>query len=139
MNVDGLNKYNPGAETILYRVQTKKRNMKMMIVAFAPKSSKVMANLLCKDIKHVAPIEILDDYMVMYQFVKCGHVENIRLKMRDINILRQHGWKFIYMPINMPYGFKPQHTITCVQMTKQAIGLKKWHIQTPGALYKFLN
>ena len=55
----------------------------MMIIAFAPKSSKVMANLLCKDIKHVAPIEILDDAF----FNNGRHPLRVRQKAADGSVL----------------------------------------------------
>ena len=74
--------------------------------------------------------------MIMYQFVKPNHIEKISVRMRDIGILRQYGWKFIYINQMPAYDLNAHNAYTCVQLTKYIIRMADWRIQTPGALYK---
>ena len=112
----------------------------MIIIAFSNKTSKVIPHILCRKYKHVAPIVPSGNELTMYQFVNYRHVEKIKLNMRDIKILKAHGWEFIYINgIALPHDFNPYHTRTCVDLTKRAIGLKNLRIQTPSALYKNLT
>lgn len=110
----------------------------MIIVAFSDKTSKILPRVFCGKWKHVAPIVALNDNLVMYQFVRCGRVEKISLKMRDIKILQSYGWRFVYLPCALPHDFNPKDAKTCVEMTKRAIGIRCWHLQTPGALFRHL-
>lgn len=111
----------------------------MIIIAFSNRTSKFIPNILCKKFKHVAPIVPRDNTLIMYQFVRHGHIEQIKLHMRDIKVLKAHGWDFLYMDgASLPHDFNPYRARTCVDLTKRAIGLKDWHIQTPLALYKNL-
>lgn len=112
----------------------------MIIIAFSNKTSKFIPNLLCRKLKHVAPIVPHGDRLIMYQFVSYGRVEKIVLRMRDIQILKAHGWNFIYIDgIRLPYEFNPYTAHTCVDLSKRAIGIKRWRIQTPLGLYKELT
>ena len=111
----------------------------MIIIAFSNKTSKTIPNLLCNRFKHVAPIVPHEDKLIMYQFITRKRVEKIVLRMRDIRILRAHGWDFIYINgIIPPCDFNPYDAHTCVDLSKRAIGMRKWRIQTPLSLYKEL-
>ena len=75
----------------------------------------------------------------MYQFIKRGHVVQISLRPNDIDRLKHFGWKFIKYDAK----FAPEIDLqskpwTCVQFTKQSIGVKKITIQTPDDLLKYL-
>ncbi len=112
----------------------------MIIIAFSNKTSKFIPNVLCRHFKHVAPIVPRDDKLILFQFVKRGHVEKIVLQLRDIQILQARGWKFIYIDgTAVPTDFNPYVARTCVDLTKRAIGIRNWCIQTPLALYKNLQ
>ena len=110
----------------------------MIIITFCNKTSKLLPRLLCKNLKHTAPIGVYQDKLVLYQFVKSGVTEKIHLNMRDLQILQQHGWRFIYLTGNLPYDFCNKKVHTCVQLSKAAIGIKNLRIQTPNSLYKYL-
>lgn len=110
----------------------------MIIIAFSDKTSKILPRLLCRKIKHVSPIDVHNDKLVMYQFVKQKIVVKINLRMRDISTLQRHGWRFIYIPCDMPHEFNTKNIHTCVELAKRAIRLNAWRIQTPYALYKYL-
>lgn len=63
------------------------------------------------------------------------NVKFIKLKKRDITILRQHGWVFI--KITTSYSTitcKP--SITCVLFAKRALGINAPFVWTPYQLYK---
>ena len=76
----------------------------------------------------------------MYQFIKPGCIEQIKLKLRDIQILKSNGWEFIYIDgVTPPHDFDTVNAYTCVGLTKYAIGMKNWRIQTPLALYRKLS
>lgn len=112
----------------------------MVIIAFSNKTSRLIPNLLCRDMKHAAPIVPHSNKLVMYQFVKRGRVEKITLRMRDIKILGAHGWTFVYIDgATPPHKFNPYAARTCVDLSKRAIGVRDWRIQTPRGLYKRLT
>ena len=110
----------------------------MIIIAFSDRTSKILPRILCHGMKHVAPIGVYQDKLIMYQFIKPGKINQIRLSMRDLQILQRHGWRFIYLTGNLPYDFCNKKVHTCVQLSKAAIGIKKLRIQTPNSLYKYL-
>ena len=111
----------------------------MMIVAFTTKTSKIIPRIWCGKWKHVAPIVIRGDVMTMYQFIKHGDIQPIKLIVRDLSILGQYGWKFIYLNQNPVAKINTRDEYTCVQFTKRVIGIYDWRIQTPGALYRILT
>lgn len=111
----------------------------MIIVAFSDKTSKILPRILCRKIKHVAPIIANKNNLIMYQFISRKKCHKIIIKMRDIKILAAHGWRFIYLPIDAAKDFSKMHALTCVQFTKNAIGLKKAFIQTPNGLYEYMR
>lgn len=111
----------------------------MIIIAFSDKTSKILPRFFCKKFLHVAPILINNDKVCMYQFVSKNNIRKVSLKMRDIRVLNMNGWKFIYLPQMPQYDFHNMRAITCVQFTKNVIGIKNWRIQTPYGLYKYLK
>ena len=107
----------------------------MVIIAFAPKSSKILPNIFCKNFKHCAVIVKNKNEFLMYQFISRNHIDIIKIKLRDIRTLGQYGWRFVYIPRNVPRAF-PIKTWTCVNLAKYAIGLHAPIVQTPDSLYK---
>jgi hypothetical protein len=110
----------------------------MIIIAFSEKTSKILPRILCRKIKHTAPIAVYHDKLIMHQFITHRVTEKIELNMRDLQLLRRHGWKFIYLTGKIPHDFCNKNAYTCVQLSKSAIGLKNWRIQTPNALYTYM-
>ena len=110
----------------------------MVIIAFAPKSSKILPNIFCKKYKHCAVMVPQGKDFLLYQFISRGKIYIIKIKQRDIAILYAHGWRFIYTPYNLPREF-PIKTWTCVGLAKYAIGLHALSVQRPDALYKRIH
>lgn len=111
----------------------------MVIIAFAPKSSKVLPNIFCKKFKHCAVIVPSGKDFTMYQFITHKRTEQIALRQRDIRILAAHGWQFIYIPRDVKYDFNPNLSWTCVGLAKCALGIHAPWILTPYALYKYIR
>ncbi len=111
----------------------------MIIIAFSRKTAKILPRLFCSKWKHVAPIVVHNDKIIMYQFVKYDDIQPIPLRMRDIGILGQYGWEFIFLEQNSTHNFNTHHAYTCVQFTKRVIGISNYLIQTPDALYKYIT
>ena len=112
----------------------------MIIIAFSRKTSKILPRIICRKFRHVAPMQCRGDKIVMYQFIRPGHIENINMHMRDIKILHAHGWEFIKLNnINMPHGNWWHGAYSCVNMTKRACNIHTVFIQTPDGLYHALN
>ena len=107
----------------------------MIIIGFAKKSSKILPHIFCKKFKHCAVIVRDGKEFILYQFLSYRHIEKIYLKPRDIKILQQHGWCFVYVPCDLPRNF-PRRYVTCVNMAKSAIKMYAPFIQTPDALYR---
>ena len=110
----------------------------MIIVAFADKTSKQLPRIICRKIKHVAPISVHNDKIIMYQFTHSKNIRPIVLQMRDLQILQKYGWRYVYINGTLRNNFAKQKAKTCVGFTKNAIGVHNWKIQTPYALYKYL-
>lgn len=110
----------------------------MIIIAFSNKTSKILPRLFCRRFRHCAPIFRLGNKLVMYQFTRANNITKIELQNRDIALLRAHGWRFIYIPTDVPCDFDPNHAYSCVDLSKQAIGIHNIFIQTPYALYKYI-
>lgn len=111
----------------------------MFIIAFSNKSNKFLAKLFCKNFKHVAPIYVHKNKMILYQFVKHNNIKKIELKLRDLFILQKHGWQFLVFAGQLNTAVNTKLCFTCVQLTKTMIKLKSPWIQTPEALYKKLS
>jgi len=112
----------------------------MIIIAFSENTSKILPRIFCRRFRHCAPIICNQNDLIMYQFVKHNHIAAIHLHPRDITILRAHGWKFIYIsPDKSIHKFYPEFTYSCVGLSKHALGIRSVFIQTPYALYKYLE
>lgn len=107
----------------------------MVIIAFAPKTSKILPNIFCRNFKHCAVLIKNKNDFLLYQFVSHGKLDIIKIKPRDITILGMHGWRFVYVPVELVKPF-PIKTWTCVNMAKYAIGLHAPFVQTPDKLYQ---
>jgi hypothetical protein len=110
----------------------------MIIVAFTNKTSKILPKLLCRKYKHVAPVLVDKKSMTLIQFVHRKRIVKIKLTWRDIQILKQHGWNFLYLNASTTRQIN-QSAWTCVQMVKNLLGITNINIQTPYALYKYLS
>ena len=110
----------------------------MVIIAFAPNSSKILPNIFCRKFKHCAVIVQHKQDFLMYQFISRGNIDIIKIKSRDIKILQSYGWHFVYIPCNLPIRF-PIKTWTCVNLAKYAVRIIAPSIQTPYALYKKIS
>ena len=111
----------------------------MIYIAFSKTSHRLYVRILCHKFRHCSPMIKIKNKYVLYQFINSKNVANITLSTRDLKILSGHGWKIIQ------YDTKFDHTQTltnktntCVQFTKNAIGIKNKLIQTPYGLYKYL-
>ncbi|MBD5400255.1 hypothetical protein HDR61_00700 [bacterium] len=111
----------------------------MVIIAFSDKTSKVIPRIVCHKFKHCAPIIPTGHDMVMYQFTRPGHVTPIKINMSGIRRLRQHGWQFIYVPHDTPPNFTTRGAISCVDLSKRALGLRAAWIWRPDGLYTYLR
>jgi len=112
----------------------------MIIIAFSQKTSKILPRIFCRNMRHCAPIiPTRRGRMTIYQFTAPGRIRPLKIKTRDLKILRAHGWCFIYIPRDVDANFNPKRAMTCVDLSKRAAGIHKWNIQTPDGLYKYLN
>ncbi len=111
----------------------------MIIIAFCEKTSKFLPRVLCRRFKHCAPIVATSDHgrqFVMHQFIRPGHIIQIGMNVRDMNLLRRRGWVFIQtneIPNNNWHG-----AITCVDLCRHVMGWRRRLLQTPDGLYKQL-
>jgi len=110
----------------------------MLYIGFSNYSRKPHARLLCRVYKHCAPIIINGDTAFIYQFVRINKIVKITVQKKDLKILKRHGWKFIKYPIDTERVPNNSY-LTCVQFTKSVCGIKNIKIQTPLALFKYLN
>lgn len=110
----------------------------MLYIGFSNYSNKIHAKIFCHRYKHCAPIVIKDETAVIYQFVHVNKVKKITIKKRDLKILQKHGWVLIKYS-TIAQEISKSHYLTCVQFTKCVCGIKKLKIQTPFALFKYLN
>lgn len=109
----------------------------MIIIGFTAHTSKIIPRILCRRFRHCAVIVPNNrGCLVMYQFVHHGRIAQIQMRVRDLEILRMHGWRFVSMPLDLPVSFNELDAHTCVDLAKRAIGIHAWHIQTPYGLYK---
>jgi hypothetical protein len=112
----------------------------MIYIGFSTKSHKLYARIICRHFRHTAPVVIIDDKCIIYQFIKPKTISLIAVKYKDLKILEQFGWKFVQYnkQFNIQHALKT-HPITCVQFTKRAFGIKNITIQTPDGLLKYLQ
>lgn len=109
----------------------------MLYIGFSNYSNKIHAKLFCNKYKHCAPVIINGDTVIIYQFVRINKVVKIFIKKTDLKLLGKHGWIFIKHQKNIKQI--PKFCLTCVQFTKHVCGIKNIKIQTPLALFKYLN
>ena len=109
----------------------------MVIIGFSCKTSKSFVRLVCGRFKHCVVITRHKNKFVLHQFVKRNYVSKIAITKRGLKQLKLHGWIFIHLHCSPDDG--NVHALTCVNYVKSVIGLKKFWIQTPNALYKYLN
>lgn len=113
----------------------------MIIIGFATNTSKILPRILCRHFRHAAPIAPTKNPkkpFIMYQYIKRRQIAKIELSPRDIKLLQNRGWRFVYIPRDLPHGFNPMHAHSCVDLSKRAIGLDAPFIMRPDALYKYL-
>ena len=110
----------------------------MIIIAFAKNTSKWVPRIFCRHFYHCAVIVPMDSHLMMFQFIRPHRVVQIPLRNRDIQILRTHGWHFVYVGQNLPDGFNPHGAKTCVDLARRALGMSPRLCQTPYGLYKYL-
>jgi len=110
----------------------------MLYIGFSSYSSKNYANIICKKYKHCAPIIVNKNKAVIYQFVRINKIVKIVIKKTDIKKLKHHGWTFVKMSV-LPCKKVAWGCLTCVQFTKYMCGIKNIKIQTPLALFNYLN
>ena len=110
----------------------------MIYIGFSKRSHKIFAQILCRQYRHCAPVLIMKDKCIVYQFVAHSKISFIALRLKDLNILKNYGWEFIKYDGKFAPALK-SNSYTCVQFTQQSIGIKKITIQTPNALLKYLK
>ena len=111
----------------------------MIIVAFSTRTSKILPRILCRRMRHVALISPnggVGGGLVLYQFVRPGHIVPIPIKSRDLTVLSRHGWRFVYLA---GADMRPAYGLTCVGYAKRAAKIRAPWIFTPDALYKYLT
>lgn len=114
----------------------------MLIIGFAPNTTKKLPRIFCRAPLHCAPIIYRGGgKYLMYQFVRRGYITPIALNNRAIKLLGANGWHFILLNATLPHDFmwRTAHLHSCVAVCKCAIGLRTPFIQTPRALYKLVN
>lgn len=112
----------------------------IIYIGFSKKTHKIIARILCKKFKHCAPMVITKNKCEMYQFSSRNKINIIKIKRRDIKILKQYGWKFIrYKLKSIPQNATNIQATTCVMFTKKFCGINEPTIQTPDSLFKYIT
>ncbi len=110
----------------------------MLYIGFSNYSHKIHSKIFCHKYKHCAPVIINNNSVIIYQFVCIGKIVKITIKRNDLKTLKKHGWTFVrYSRISKPIIIK--RGLTCVQFTKNVCGIKNIMLQTPLALFKYLQ
>ena len=107
-------------------------------IAFSKTSHKLYARILCRRFRHCAPVIKTKTGFILYQFVNRKNIVPIRLKSRDIKILEHNGWIFIKHKTSAA-RIHIKKSLTCVQFTKQVLGITGIFIQTPDQLFNFMH
>ncbi len=113
----------------------------MIIIAFSLNTSKILPRIFCRHFRHCAVIipQIgAHSELHLYQFLRRKQIARLSLKCRDINVLRGHGWRFLYIPGDITVPKDAMRAMTCVNFTKRVIGMHAPLVQTPDALYRRL-
>lgn len=108
----------------------------MIIVGFTNKTSKILPRIFCRRFRHCAPV-VIEQHgkMVLHQFVRHNNIVQIPVTMRDLRLLRAHGWKFVCIPHMAHNNFHTHSARTCVGFTCRMIGMPRLHPITPYGLY----
>ena len=110
----------------------------MLYIGFSNYSHKLHAKIFCNKYKHCAPVIINNTTVIIYQFVCKGKITQINIQKTDLETLKRHGWIFIRYKKHI----NPKTNaggLTCVQFTKKVCGINNIMIQTPFALFKYLQ
>lgn len=112
----------------------------MIYIGFSTQSHKISAHLFCKKFRHCAPILVGSKICVLYQFVRPGKMVPVKIKPRDIKILSAYSWVFIKYDCKLNLErTRNAKNLTCVQFTKCVCDIKNKSIQTPDALFRYIN
>ena len=107
----------------------------MIIIGFSNKTHLALVRLVCGHWKHCAVVSKNANKFILHQFVSRRHIAKIDVTQRGVAQLESNGWVFILLQCK---SYPPNiNARNCVQYAKSVIGLKKFWIQTPGALYKY--
>ncbi len=110
----------------------------MVIISFSCKTSKILPRIFCRHFRHCAPIIPTPggkSAYIMYQFVRPGHIVEIPITARDINILRAAGWVMVAVNVT-PCVCDIKRATTCVHLARRVIGMHAPWILRPDALYR---
>lgn len=110
----------------------------MIIVGFTYKTSKILPRIFCRRFRHCAPV-VIEQHgkMVLHQFIRHNNIEQIPITMRDLRLLRAHGWTFVCIPnMSRHHRLTPYRARTCVELTCHIIGIHGLHPITPYGLYR---
>ena len=112
----------------------------MFYIGFSTQSHKISARLFCKKFRHCAPLYIGTKKCILYQFVSLKKITPIPIRRRDIKILSNHSWIFVKYKCkpNLKHALQAKN-LTCVQFTKSVCNIKNKSIQTPDALFRYIN
>lgn len=110
----------------------------MIIIGFSCKTHMILARIFCVGFKHCAVIVPHKNKFILHQFVRRGNVAHITITKRGISQLGQHGWCFVFLKSPSNMCFNP-NAWTCVNYVKYALGIKKFWIQTPDALFRYIK
>lgn len=115
-----------------------KKGFFMIIIGFSCKTHLPIVRLVCRHFKHCAVIVRYKNRFVLHQFAHCGNVAYITISAQGIKRLRALGWVFICIKSPQRICFN-KNAKTCVNYVKHAVGIKKFWIQTPDALFRYLK
>ena len=112
----------------------------VMYIGFSTKTHKLHAKLICRKYKHCAPVIVVGKRAVIYQFVNAKKIVPVNVRKQDLKKLKNFGWVFIqYKSKTHCKDIVHIRALTCVQFTKRFFHIKKILIQTPDALFKYLE
>ena len=109
-------------------------------IGFSTKTHKTIAQIVCHKYKHCAPIKIMRSKVIIYQFVNYKKIVAITIRKQDLEKLKLFGWTFIqYKPSITDKDILKIRAITCVNFTKRVCRIRNMKIQTPDALFRYLQ
>lgn len=112
----------------------------ILYIGFSLTSHKLHAHILCRTYKHCAPVIVIHNKAIIYQFINPKNIVPIQIRKQDLERLKSFGWIFIKYKSNIiQKDILKIHAMTCVQFTKQVCHIKNIYIQTPDALLRYLK